>query len=221
MFMPWMAEIVIIGAHYDSVSVTPGADDNASGVAVLLALARELSGSKPERTLRLVAFTNEEPIYFQTEFMGSRVHARGCKARGEQVAAMLSLECLGYFTDEKKTQKYPFPLSIFYPSRGNFVAVVGNRESKALVKRVRHGILAEKTIPCESIAMPDVLPGIGWSDHWSFWQEGYPAVMLTDTALNRNANYHRAGDTASTLNYPKMMATTRAILAVAQDLVTK
>lgn len=211
-------EIVVVGAHYDTVPITPGADDNASGVAVLLALARELSAAKPGRTLRLVAFANEEPIYFQTEFMGSRVYSRGCKKRGERIVAMLSLECLGYYTEEKRTQKYPFPLSMVYPSTGNFVAVVGNRESKKLVKQVTKSIKTSRTIPCESIAMPDVLPGIGWSDHWSFWQEGYPAVMLTDTALNRNPHYHRAGDIPATLNYEKMAVATRGILAATQDL---
>ena len=212
-------EIVVVGAHYDTVPVTPGADDNASGVAVLLALARELKNAKPERTLRLVAFANEEPIYFQTEFMGSRVHSRGCKARGEQIVAMLSLECLGYYTEEKNTQKYPFPLNMFYPSKGNFVAVVGNRESKALVKQVKRSIKRSQAIACESIAMPDMLPGIGWSDHWSFWQEGYSAVMLTDTALNRNPHYHRASDVPTTLNYEKMAAAAYGIVAVVQDLV--
>ena len=214
-------EIMVIGAHYDTVPVTPGADDNASGVAVLLALARELSATKTERTLRLVAFANEEPIYFQTEFMGSRVYARGCKVRHERIVAMLSLECLGYFREEKNSQKYPFPLNLTYPSRGDFVAVVGNWESKALVKQVKRSIKNSRAIPCESIAMPDLLPGIGWSDHWSFWQEGYPAVMLTDTALNRNPNYHRVGDLPDTLNYEKMAATVRGVVAATLDLVNR
>lgn len=213
-------EIVVIGAHYDTVPITPGADDNASGVAVLLALARELSEAKPEYTLRLVAFANEEPIYFQTAFMGSRVYARACKVRREKIVAMVSLECLGYFKEKKNSQKYPPPLDRQYPSTGNFVAVVGNPPSKALVKMVTYALKTSQTIPCESIAMPDSIQGIGWSDHWSFWQEGYPAVMLTDTALNRNPNYHKRSDLPATLNFAKMTAATRGIFAVAHDLVT-
>lgn len=213
------AEIVVIGAHYDTVPQTPGADDNASGVAVLLALARELSGTKPGRTLRLVAFANEEPIYFQTALMGSLVYAKECQARGDNITAMLSLETMGYFRDEKKTQKYPFPLSLFYPSRGNFLAVVGNRESRALVKRVAKTFRASKALPCVSASLPGALQGVGWSDHWAFWQAGYPAVMLTDTAPFRNPHYHRAGDTPDTLDYPRLAAAVRALGAVTDDLV--
>ena len=212
-------EIVVIGAHYDSVPQTPGADDNASGVAALLALAEKWAKLAPERTVRFVAFANEEPIYFQTELMGSRVYAKACKARGDEIVAMLSLETMGYFSDEKKSQKYPFPLSLFYPSRGNFIAVVGNRESKALVKRVSKTMRATKALPVESASLPGSLQGVGWSDHWSFWQEGYPAVMITDTAPFRNPNYHRETDTAETLDYGRLAAAVRGLEAVVADLV--
>lgn len=212
-------EIVVIGAHYDTVPQTPGADDNASGVAVMLALARELAAVKPSRTLRLVAFANEEPVYFQTSLMGSLVYARACRARGDRITAMLSLETMGYFRDEKDTQKYPFPLSLFYPSRGDFIAVVGNRDSKRLVQRVTKVFRSTRALPCESAALPGGLQGVGWSDHWSFWQAGYPAVMITDTAPFRNPHYHRPSDRPDTLDYPRLAAAVRALRAVVLDLV--
>ena len=212
-------EIVVIGAHYDTVTTTPGADDNASGVAVLLALAEHFATNETDRTLRFVAFANEEPVYFQTEFMGSRVYARECKRRGERVVAMLSLESLGYFSEEEDSQRYPFPLNLLYPSRGNFIAVVGNRDSRALVKQVAERFAAIGSLPCESAALPGSLPGIGWSDHWSFWQEGFPAVMITDTAVYRNPNYHRAGDTPDTLDYPRLRKVAEGLQAVVHDLV--
>lgn len=211
-------EIVIVGAHYDTVPVTPGADDNASGVAALLALSARFAGGKPARTLRFVAFANEEPVYFQTERMGSRVYAKACKERGERVVAMLALETMGYYRDEKGSQKYPFPLSLFYPARGDFLAVVGNRPSQPLVARVTKLLRTTRTIPVEAAALPDVLPGIGWSDHWAFWQEGYPAVMLTDTAPFRNPHYHRATDTPETLDYARLAAATQGLERVVGEL---
>jgi Zn-dependent M28 family amino/carboxypeptidase len=213
-------EIVVIGAHYDSVAQTPGADDNASGVAALLALAEKFSAEVPERTLRFVAFTNEEPEHFQTDQMGSRVYARHCKTQGDKVVAMLALESMGFFKDAKKTQHYPFPLSLFYPSRGNFLAIVGNRESGKLVKRVKTVFESTKVLPVESASLPGSLQGVGWSDHWSFWQEGYPAVMVTDTAPFRNRNYHRSTDTADTLDYARLAAAVRGLEVVVKDLVT-
>ncbi|MFT3867388.1 MAG: M20/M25/M40 family metallo-hydrolase [Nibricoccus sp.] len=213
-------EIVVVGAHYDTVSFTPGADDNASGVAAMLALAERFASASPERTLRFVAFTNEEPIYFQTDAMGSRVYARHCKERGDKVVAMLALETMGYFTDAKKTQHYPFPLSLFYPSTGNFLAIVGNRESSALVKRVKKVFEETKVLAVESASLPGGLQGVGWSDHWSFWQEGWPAVMITDTAPFRNKNYHKPTDTPDTLDYTKLSAAIQGLEAVVKDLTS-
>lgn len=212
-------EIVVIGAHYDTVPQTPGADDNGSGVAVLLALAHTLADAKPARTLRLVAFANEEPIYFQTALMGSLVYAKECRARGDNITAMISLETMGYFRDEEDTQKYPFPLSLFYPSRGNFLAVVGNRDSRELVKRVTATFRATKALPTESASLPGGLQGVGWSDHWSFWQVGYPAVMVTDTAPFRNPNYHRPGDTVDTLDYARLADAVHALRESVDDLL--
>jgi Zn-dependent M28 family amino/carboxypeptidase len=213
-------EIVVIGAHYDTVPQTPGADDNASGVAALLALAERFAKFEPARTLRFVAFANEEPIYFQTELMGSRVYAKACKERGEKIVAMISLESIGYFSDEKKSQKYPAPINLFYPSRGNFLAVVGNRESNALVKRVAKVLKKTNALPIESASLPASIHGIGWSDHWAFWQEGYPAVMLTDTAPFRNPHYHRASDRPDTLDYVRLAAAVNGLETAIRDLLT-
>jgi Zn-dependent M28 family amino/carboxypeptidase len=214
-------EIVIVGAHYDSVPQTPGADDNASGVAVMLALAEKFAAVRPDRTLRFVAFTNEEPWYFQTDAMGSRVYARRCKAQGDKIVAMLALETMGYFKDSKKSQHYPFPLSLFYPSRGNFLAIVGNRESGALVQRVKSVFESAKVLPVESASLPGGLQGVGWSDHWSFWQEGFPAVMITDTAPFRNKNYHKPTDTPETLNYVHLASAVDGLENVVRDLVSE
>lgn len=209
---------VIVGAHYDTVLTTPGADDNASGVAAMLALARDLAGKRPARSVRFVAFAQEEPMYFQTEWMGSRIHARGCKARGEHVAAMLSLETMGYFSDESGSQHYPPVVGWFYPSRGNFIAFVGNRASKRLVRTAVRSFRTHADFPAEAAALPAQLPGIGWSDHWSFWQEGFQAIMVTDTAPFRNPHYHRSTDTPGTLDYARLAKVVEGLQGVLWDL---
>jgi hypothetical protein len=193
-------EIVLVGAHYDSVLGSPGANDNATGVAVLLELARALKEAPLGRSLRLVAFVNEEPPFFQTEQMGSRRHARQARARGEAIVAMISLETLGYYSAAPSTQKYPFPLGAFYPSTGNFLGVVGNLTSRSLVKEVVAHFMAATDFPVEAAATFSWIPGVDWSDHWSFWKEGYRAVMLTDTALYRYPEYHSASDRPHVVN---------------------
>lgn len=212
-------EIVVVGAHYDTVVSSPGADDNASGVAALLALADALPKFVPSRTLRLVAFVNEEPAYFQTDLMGSRVYARACKQRGDRIVAMLALDAVGYFSDKKKSQNYPFPLRWFYPSRGNFIGIVGNRESKRLVKHVARAFLQAGSVPHVDAALPATIAGVGWSDHWSFWQEGYPAVMITDTATFRNPHYHQPTDLPETLDYGRLANVVTALRATIETLV--
>lgn len=197
------AEIVLLGAHYDSVVGSPGANDNGSGTAALLALARRLAGAHSPRTLRFVAFVNEEPPWFQTDEMGSRVHAQGCRARGENIVAMLSLETLGCYSDAKGSQRYPSPLlKLAYPSRGNFIAFVGNLASRPLVRAVVKTFRASATVPSEGAALPEFVAGVGWSDHESFWREGYPALMVTDTAVYRDPNYHTPHDLPAALDYP-------------------
>ena len=214
-------EIIVIGAHYDSVMGTAGADDNATGVAGLLALARIWTNRQPDRTLRFVAFVNEEPPFFQADGMGSLVYAKQCRERGDQVVAMISLESLGYFSMAKQSQKYPPPLGLFYPSRGDFVAFVGNSANTGLVRRCVKTFCQNAQFPCEGGALPGWLPGIGWSDHWAFWQAGYPALMVTDTAPFRNPHYHTDGDTPDKLDYDRLVRVVDGVDKVIEDLASR
>lgn len=205
-------EIVVIGAHYDSVFGSPGANDNASGVAALLALARRFAGKPTAQTLRFVAFVNEEPPYFQTEQMGSFVYARRCKARGDQISAMISLETIGYFSDRPGSQSYPSPgLGLFYPTTGNYIGFVGNFGSRALVRRAIGLFREQRKVPSEGAALPSFIPGVAWSDQWSFWQCGYPAIMVTDTAPFRYPYYHMASDTPDRLDYDRFALVVSAL----------
>jgi len=197
-------EIVVVGAHYDSVSGCPGANDNASGTAVVLALAKAASLQKPARTLRFVAFVNEEPPFFWTTNQGSYVYAQRCHERGEKIVAMLTPETMGCYLDQKGTQRYPFPVGLFYPSRGNFIAFVGNTASASLVRRCVKTFRANAAFPSEGAALPGALPGVGWSDHSSFWKFGYPAIQISDTAPFRYAHYHRETDTPDKLDYARL-----------------
>jgi hypothetical protein len=211
-------ELVVIGAHYDSVVGTAGANDNASGVAAALALARTFSDRQSDRTIRFVAFVNEEPPYFQTKNMGSRVYARRCRQRGEKVVAMLSLETIGYYSDAPGSQQYPAPFSLFYPSTGNFIGIVGNVKSRDLVRQVVGTFRQSEKFPCEGGALPAVIPGIGLSDHWSFWQEGYPAAMVTDTAMYRYPYYHEPQDTIDKIDFDRLARVVRGLQAVVAAL---
>lgn len=197
-------EIVVIGAHYDSPPGSPGANDNASGVAALLEVARLLKETNPVRTVRFVAFVNEEPPWFQTEEMGSLVYARRTKKRGERIVAMIALETIGYYSEQPGSQHYPAPFSLFYPDTGNFIAFVGNLRSRSLLRRSIKTFRATTPFPSEGVAAPEFITGIGWSDHWSFWQEGYPALMVTDTAPFRYPHYHEPEDTPEKLDYARM-----------------
>jgi Zn-dependent M28 family amino/carboxypeptidase len=197
-------EIVVLGAHYDSAIGCPGANDNGSAVASLLALARSWRGRTPARTLRFVALANEEPPFFQTEQMGSLVYARRCRERNERVVAMLSLETMGYYSTAQGSQKYPFPVGLFYPSRGDFIAFVGNTGNAKLVRQCVAAFRRHAQFPSEGGALPGGLPGIGWSDHWAFWQVGYPALMVTDTAPFRYPHYHTPQDTPDKLDYDRL-----------------
>jgi Zn-dependent M28 family amino/carboxypeptidase len=184
----------------------------------VLALAKSPALQKPERTLRFVAFVNEEPPFFQTEGMGSTVYAKRCRDRGEKVVAMLSLETIGYYSDDEGSQKYPFPLGLFYPSRGNFIAFVGNTSNARLVRRCIKTFRAKVRFPSEGGAVPGSLPGIGWSDHWSFWEAGYPAIEITDTAPFRYPHYHEETDTPDKLDYERMARVVNGLEEVILDL---
>jgi Zn-dependent M28 family amino/carboxypeptidase len=196
--------ILVIGAHYDSVRGSPGANDNGSGVAALLELARLLAGADLAMTLRFVAFVNEEAPFFQTPEMGSLVHARGARARGERIDAMLALETIGFYLDAPGTQQYPFPLGYIYPDTANFIAFVGNLGSLPLVRRVLRAFRQATTFPAQGAAVPAQLPGVGWSDHWAFWQAGYRAIMVTDTAFYRYPHYHTPRDTPEQVDCARM-----------------
>lgn len=194
-------DIVVIGAHYDTTQRSPGADDNASGCAAILALARSFNDKPQPRTIRFVLFPNEELPTGGTPEMGSWIYAEKARADGDHIVAMLSLEMIGYYSDAPGSQKYPAPLSLFYPSTGNFIVFVSRFDDRALVKQCVGAFRSVASFPSEGAALPAVIRDIGRSDHASFWRIGVPALMVTDTANFRNPNYHSATDTPDTLNY--------------------
>lgn len=212
---------VVVGAHYDSAQDSPGANDNASGVAAVLELARLFRGFTPRQTIRFVLFVNEEPPYFQTDQMGSQVYARQLRADHTPVTAMISLETIGYYSDVPGSQKYPDLLGLLYPKRGNFIGFVGNSSSQDLLYRVVKRFRETTNFPSEGIAAPEQWPGVGWSDHWSFWQENYPAVMVTDTALFRYPYYHTPYDTRNRIDFSRMSRVVCGMRRVVATLSTK
>jgi Zn-dependent M28 family amino/carboxypeptidase len=211
-------EIVLVGAHYDSVRGCPGANDNASGVAALLELARALQVHSLSRTVRLVAFVNEEPPFCFTSEMGSDRYAERSRARGEKIVAMLSLETIGYYSSAKGSQRYPMPFDLFYPSTGDFISFVGNLRSRGLVRRSVGAFRRATHFPCEGVAAPGFLPGIFWSDQWSFWRRGYRAVMVTDTAPFRYPSYHTEEDTLEKIDYDRLARVVGGLEHVVQEL---
>lgn len=232
-FGPESGPLLVIGAHYDSygdTSVdahntkgynsethTPGADDNASGVAGLIELSRLLGGEKQTRSIELVAYTLEEPPHFRTEHMGSTWHAQSLKTAKRNVQLMLSLEMIGYFSDEPNSQDYPIPvMSYLYPDRGNFVALVGKMSNFSNTRGIKAIMSGATDLPVYSINAPPLIPGIDFSDHQSYWSEGFPALMVTDTAHLRNKNYHQAGDTYEKLDYHRMAKVVQSIYSVTQ-----
>jgi hypothetical protein len=220
-------EIIVIGAHYDSVAGSPGANDNASAVAALLEISRYVSacggqaGNVPaRRTLRFVAFVNEEPPFFKTPQQGSRVYARACRERGDDVRAMIALETIGWFNDVPGSQQYPFPFGLFYPSRGNFIAFVSNLSSRGVMHEAVRAFRARSDFPVECCATFAAVPGIDWSDHGSFWREGYRAFMVTDTAPFRYPYYHQATDTPDKVNYDALARITSGLCGVIASLAS-
>lgn len=211
-------EIVIVGAHYDSARGTPGANDNGTGVAALLCLAHAFVGSENARTLRFVAFANEEEPHFQTETMGSQRYAKRCRERGEVIVAMLCLETLGYYSDEEGSQKYPEGLAEKYPSTGNFVAFVSNIASRPLLEKAVSAFRRATPFPVEQGAFPPDIPGVAWSDHWSFWQAGYPALMVTDTAPFRYPHYHEPSDTPDKVDFDRLFEVVLGLENVVREL---
>jgi len=197
-------EIVVVGAHYDSVPGAPGANDNGTGMVAVMAIARAFSGRRASRTLRFVAFANEEPPYFQTPRMGSWVYAKSCRERDENIVAMFTPETIGYFDDNPGSQKYPWPFRLFYPSTGNFVAFVGNYSSRKCIRKSIAAFRKGVSFPSEGAALPEFIPAAGLSDHWAFWQEGYPGFMVTDTAFYRYRHYHTSEDTVDKIDFDRL-----------------
>jgi Zn-dependent M28 family amino/carboxypeptidase len=194
-------ELLLIGAHYDTVRGSPGADDNASGVAGLLELSRAFADLEPARGVRFVAFTNEEPPFHLTKHMGSVVHARAARARGDRILLMVSLEMLGYYDNRPGSQRYPPLFRWFYPDRGDFLGFVGDLRSRAVMRQAATAFHAASALPVETCATLRWVPGVAWSDHAPFWWRGYRAFMATDTAFHRNPFYHTAADRPATLDY--------------------
>ncbi|NNL43387.1 MAG: M28 family peptidase [Desulfobacterales bacterium] len=216
-------EIVIVGAHYDSILGSPGANDNGSGAVAILALSRSFYGKKMQRTLRFVEFVNEEPPFFQEyeeKGMGSWEYARRCRTKGENIVAMLSLETIGYFSDKPGSQKYPPPFNFFYPTTGNFIGFVGNISSRKLTRQAIGIFRHTCKFPSQGVATFGFIPGIGWSDHWSFWKEGYPAIMITDTAPYRYPYYHTKDDTIEKVDYDRLARVLVGLEKVIANLVT-
>jgi hypothetical protein len=197
-------EPFVVGAHYDSVRGAPGANDNATGVAALLELSRILKTDVPERPIVLVFFPNEEPPYFQTKDMGSLKFAQGFHQGIARFHGMMSVETIGYYSDQAGSQKYPSFVSSFYPSTGNFIAFVGDTKSREMVKSAITEFRLKTHFPAEGASLPGFIEGIGWSDHWAFWQVGVPAMMVTDTAVFRYPYYHKAEDTPDKVDYDRM-----------------
>ena len=211
-------EILLLGAHYDTVQGSPGANDNASGVAALLELSRMLRDAKPSRSIRFVAFANEEHPFFYGGGMGSGVYSKAARARNDNIRLMISLEMLGYYSDAPGSQRYPPLLRLFYPDRANFIAFVSNLASRHRLHELVKAFRAHSDFPAESLATFTFVPGVSWSDHLPFWRENYHALMVTDTAFNRYAHYHRASDTPEKLRYPEMARVVSGLRGAIGDL---
>jgi len=217
---PRADEIVVVGAHYDTVPTSPGADDNASGVAATLALAERWRTRAPDRTLRFVLFVNEAKLYDYDE-VGSYVYASHARANDDNIVAMLSLEMLGSYSDEPGSQEYPFPFGLLYPSTGNFISFVGRASERELVFDVVRAFRASVDFPSEGAAAPDSLDDAARSDHASFWKAGYPGLMVTDTANFRYEHYHQPTDTPDKLDYERMARLVEGIEAVLRGLAAR
>jgi hypothetical protein len=212
-------EVIVIGAHYDSVFGSPGANDNGSGVAAVIELARllrDLDGVGAKR-IRLALFVNEEPPYFMTEAMGSLHYGRALAQRNERVVAMYSLETIGFYSSEPGSQVYPAPFGLMFPDRGDFIAFVGMMGSRALVRETMRSFRSHTSFPTIGGVAPGFVPGIAWSDHWAFAQQGFQAVMITDTAPFRYPHYHRPSDTPDKVDTEKVARVVKGMERVIRD----
>lgn len=211
--------VILVGAHYDSVIGCAAANDNGSAMAMALGIARRFHGTVGERTLRVVFFANEEAPYFHTPEMGSFVHADGCRQRGDKIIAMICLETVGYYSTRPHSQNYPTPLNLLYPNRGDFLAIVGNTASTGLVRDFAASFKRHGRFPFQTGALPMTFWDICRSDQLCFWQRGYPALMLTDTADFRYKHYHRPTDTFDKITFPPFAQAARAVEVAVGDLL--
>jgi Zn-dependent M28 family amino/carboxypeptidase len=210
--------ILLIGAHYDSVSGSPGANDNASGVAALLEISREFAAIAPAMTVRFVAFVNEEPPFFMSEQQGSMVYAKQAHDRGDDIRLMASLETIGCYSDQPGSQHYPPLFSLFYPDRANFIGMVSDFRSRTAMRRLAQAFRTHSDFPLQTAATVRFIPGVSWSDHRSFWHYGYRALMITDTAPYRYAHYHAASDTPDKIAYPELSRATHGLFAAFAEI---
>ena len=214
-------KVLVIGAHYDTVRTTPGADDNASGVAGLLGLARLLANRPPGSTVRFVAFALEEPPVYRSQNMGSYHYAKSLKETEAEVEGMICLEMIGYFSDREGSQHYPVPfMNRAFPKTGSFIAMVGNRRSKTFTMKIAGSFRKATDLPLVTLNAPAIVVGIDFSDHWSFGKFGYPAFMVTDTAFYRNLNYHAPTDLPETLDYDRMAKVVEGLQAAVEEWST-
>jgi Zn-dependent M28 family amino/carboxypeptidase len=211
-------QILLIGAHYDSVLGSPGANDNGSGVAALIELSRLFADLKPAMTVRFVAFVNEEPPFFATEQQGSMVYADMARRRGDDIRLMVCLETMGCYSDEPGSQSYPPLFKLFYPDRANFIGIVSNFRSWSAMRRLAAAFRKSSDFPVETTAMFSFVPGVSWSDHRSFWAQGFRAVMVTDTAFYRYPHYHAATDTPDRLDYSSLSRVTVGLHSALAEL---
>lgn len=208
-------EVVVLGAHYDTFPGTPGADDNGTAVAGLLSVTKRLSQSRPKKTVRFVAFANEEPPYFMSDFMGSYLYARQCKSNGDNIAVMVCLEMLGYFDSAKGSQSVTYDL---LPEVGDFIALCGNEESRSEVLQAGEAFRKASNLPMSLVSVSeDMVPAIAYSDHWSFWKCGWPAFMVTDTGPLRNPHYHQGSDLPATIDYEGLTQTVLGVESIMKD----
>lgn len=216
-FGPAEGPILVIGAHYDSFETTPGADDNASGIAGLIELAGLLARHPPGRPVELVAFTNEEPPHFRYPSMGSAHHAASLRAAGRDVSLMLALEMIGWFSDAPGSQTYPLPgMTLLYPDKGDFIAIIGRFGDWSETRKVKAAMRGAGDLPVHSMNSLSLIPGVDFSDHLNYWAEGYPALMITDTAFYRNPHYHTPEDTYDRLDYARMAKVVEGVFALVQ-----
>jgi hypothetical protein len=214
-------DVIVVGAHYDSAPGTPGANDNGSGAAAVIELARllrDLDG-KSRKRIRFVLFVNEEPPYFMTEAMGSLRYARALAQRRERVVAMYSLETIGFYSSKPGSQHYPAPFGLLYPDRGDFIAFVGMLGSRPLLQETIRSFRAHTAFPSIGGVAPGFVPGIAWSDHWAFAEQGFQALMITDTAPFRYPHYHQPSDTPDKVDSEKLARVVKGIERVIRDLV--